>query len=112
MGTCFPAINTGCPTQYIVTRQDLPRGFLAAQVAHAAGRYGKHPPETHVVVLAVANEIELRKTAERLLEAGVGYLPIHEPDEPCSGQMTAIGCALVNDRQPVRKVVSSIPLLR
>lgn len=112
MRTCFLVINTGCPTQYIVTRRDLPRGFLAAQVAHAAGSYGKHPPETHVVVLAVENEAELRRTAERLSSAGVGCLPIHEPDEPWSGQMTAIGCALVNDRQLVRKVVSSIPLLR
>jgi hypothetical protein len=99
-------------TQYIVVRRDLPIGVLAAQVAHAAGSYGKHPPEAHVVVLAVDGEPALRRAAERLQAAGVGHTPIHEPDEPWGGQMMAVGCSLVTDRTPVRKAVSELPLLR
>ena len=93
-------------------RSDLPRGVQAAQVAHAAGAYGPHPPETHVVVLAVPDEPSLSKLADRMVAAGIPHRLVDEPDEPWNGQSMAIGCELLTDRSRVRKVVSQLPLLR
>ena len=92
-------------------RSDLPRGFQAAQVAHAAGSFGLHPPETHVVVLSVPDERTLRDLSKRLDVAGVDHKLVVECDVPFDGQATCIGCGLVYDRRPVRKVVSNLPLL-
>lgn len=108
---CIRNIDAGPPTQYLVVRDDLPRGFQAAQVAHAAGSFGQHPPETHVVVLSVPDEPALRDLARRLDEAGVDHKLVVEVDVPFDGQATCIGCGLVRDRRPVRKVVSNLPLL-
>lgn len=101
------------PTQYIIVRRDLPLGHLAAQVAHAAGSGSeRHPPETHVVVLAVKNEAELREVAGRLAGHGIGHTLVEESDAPYEGQAMSIGIELVEDRTAVRKEVSSLPLLR
>lgn len=100
------------PTAYIIARADLPRGFAAAQIAHAAGAQAPHPPETHVVLLQAPDEPRLRALARKLAEARVDHTLIEEVDPPYTGQATAIGCALVNDRRPVRKVVSELPLYR
>lgn len=109
---CFRVINSGQLVQYIVVRNDLPRGFLAAQVAHAAGHYGPHPTEAHVVILAVPNEQALTETSARMSAAGIEHELIREPDEPWCNQATALGCNLTDDRTKVRKVVSQLPLLR
>jgi hypothetical protein len=105
-------ISTRPVTQYIITRADLPKGFLAAQVAHAAGSYGRHPEGTYVVVLGVEDQAALEALGSELERSGVGITRVHEPDAPWNGQLTAIGCELVTDRATVRKVVSSIPLLK
>ncbi|HAA04359.1 MAG TPA: hypothetical protein DCE18_13520 [Syntrophobacteraceae bacterium] len=116
LGTCVArSIDTGpClhPTAYIITRADLPKGFAAAQIAHAAGAQAPHPPETHVVILQAPDEPRLRALARRLADAQVAHTLIEEVDLPYTGQATAIGCAPVNDRRPVRKVVSELPLYR
>ena len=112
MKPCAHLINTRPVTQYIITRADLPHGFQTAQVAHAAGCYGKHPEDTFVVILAVENEAALAALSSKLEEAKVEHTQIREPDAPWCGQLTAVGCGLVNDRTPVRKVVASLPLLR
>lgn len=80
-------------------------------MAHAAGSYGRHPPETYVVVLSVADEPSLREVAVKLAQAGVEHEVIVEVDPPWTGQATCIGCGLVRDRSPVRKVVRKLPLL-
>jgi hypothetical protein len=113
LGACIALpINARPVTQYIITRQDLPKGFLAAQVAHAAGSYGKHPDGAYVVVLGVRDEKALEALAAKLWDSGVEHVQVREPDAPWCGQLTSIGCALVEDRSSVRKVVSGIPLLR
>jgi hypothetical protein len=81
-------------------------------VAHAAGSWGKHPPETHVVVLSVSDESALRDLSRKLDVAGVEHEVVVEVDPPFAGQATCIGCSLVRDRRPVRKAVASLPLLR
>ncbi len=100
-------------TQYIVVRNDIPLGMVAAQVAHAAGSGSeRHPPEVHVVVLAVRSEEELLHISARLVTAEVAQTLVTEVDEPYSGQAMAIGCELVRAREPLRRVLSSLPLLR
>jgi len=81
---------------------------MAAQVAHAAGSMAPHPPDCHVVVLAVEDETSLRRLAARL----PGSCLVEEVDPPYGGQAMAIGCPLVVDRTAIRKEVSSLPLLR
>ncbi len=94
-------------------RSDLPLGFLAAQVVHAAGESspGNLPHATNAVVLAVPDESTLREYQARLERAGVPHVPIHEPDAPWNGQLTAIGLVPVADRAPLRPLLSSLPLL-
>lgn len=111
--------NTGpaspsAPTHYVVVRADLPLGFLAAQVVHAAGESspGKLPEGTNAVVLAVPDEAALRQLAARLTAAGAEHVLICEPDAPWSGAATAIGLAPVADRARLRALLSSLPLLR
>lgn len=100
-------------THYVLVRSDLPLGFLAAQVVHAAGESspGNLPHATNAVVLSVPDESTLREYCARLERAGVAHVPIHEPDAPWLGQMTAIGIAPVADRRALRPLLSSLPLL-
>jgi hypothetical protein len=84
---------------------------MIAQVAHAAGHgSSKHPDGTFVVVLAVPDELTLRKLYVELRFEGVDCTAIVESDRPYENQMTAIGCGLVRDRSVIRRVVSSLPL--
>lgn len=97
----------------MIVRKDLPLGHLAAQVAHAAGSGStRHPPETHVVVLAAREEAELRQVSERLRVHGAEHTLIVESDGEFAGQAMSIGVELVTDRAAVRRAVSSLPLLR
>lgn len=100
-------------THYVIVRADLPIGFLAAQVVHAAGESspGRLPEGTNAVVLAVPNEAALRAMAERLAAASVAHVVVHEPDAPWNGQMTAIGLFPVSNRGRLRPILSALPLL-
>jgi peptidyl-tRNA hydrolase len=100
-------------THYVIVRSDLPLGFLASQVCHAAGESspGNLPHSTNAVVLAVPDESTLREYSARLERAGVEHRLICEPDAPWLGQATAIGLAPVADRRPLRAILSSLPLL-
>lgn len=85
--------------------------MIAAQVAHAAGSAGKHPPETHVVVLQVGTESELLRISRKLRDLQVEHEVIIESDDPHTGCAMSLGCALVRDREPLRRALSSLPLL-
>lgn len=85
--------------------------MIAAQVAHAAGSTGKHPAETHVVVLQVDTESELRRVSHKLRDLQVKHEVIVESDAPHTGCAMSLGCALVRDRELVRRALSSLPLL-
>lgn len=113
LGACIaPAIKAPI-TQYIVVRQDLPRGVIAAQVAHAAGAgSGRHPPNTYVVVLSVPTETHLRNVYRELENRDIPATLVEESDLPYEGQATAIGIDLIRDRTELRKVVSNLPLYR
>ncbi len=98
---------------YVVTRTDLPIGFMAAQIVHAAGETagGPIPPETNAIVLAVADEASLRALSTRLTARGVEHHLVLEPDAPWNGQATALGIAPA-PRDCMRRHLSDIPLLR
>ncbi len=96
-----------------MVRRDLPLGDLAAQLVHAAGETGGRdlPENTHAVVLAVEDERELVKLADRLSVAGVPHRLIREPDAPFNGAATALGI-VPGPRRPLRRFLSRYPLLR
>jgi len=98
----------------VIVRRDLPLGFLAAQVVHAAGESspGGLAHDTHAVVLSVDDERALREVHERLERAGIEHVLISEPDAPWCGAATAIGVSPRARREEVRRQLSMLPLLR
>lgn len=101
-------------THYIVVRSDLPLGFLAAQITHAAGESapGDLSPYTNAVVLQVPGEPELLRVHEDLAKAGIACHLIRETDKPWNGQATAIGLKPVLRRGRVKLVLGQLKLLR
>jgi hypothetical protein len=101
-------------THYVLVRADLPRGIQSANLVHAAGESspGELPEGTFAVVLAVANEHALSVLADQLETAAIAHVKIREPDAPYCGALMAIGIVPVADRKEVRRIVSSLPLLR
>jgi peptidyl-tRNA hydrolase len=79
---------------YVVVREDLPRGILAAQVVHAAGESAclaaRLPPGTHAVVLG-SSAGGLLALERALVAAGVPHVAVREPDPPYAGALLAIG---------------------
>jgi len=104
--------SSGVPkTHYVIVREDLPKGVLAAHVAHAAGESGPAPPGSIAVVLGVPNESALIRVAGRLDARRIAYVLIRENAGPFDGQVTAIGIPPTNDRKAIRKAVSDLPLV-
>lgn len=99
-------------THFIVVREDLPKGFLAAHVAHAAGESGPAPSGSIAVVLGVTNEADLLAIDARLTARGVPHVLIRENAGVYDGQATAIGITPTHDRKAVGKAVSSLRLVR
>lgn len=99
-------------THFVIVREDLPKGFLAAHVAHAAGESGPAPSGSIAVVLGVPNEAELLAIDARLTARGVPHVLITENAGPYDGQATAIGVHPTHDRKTVGKAVSSLRLVR
>lgn len=60
----------------------------------------------------VPDEVGIRRISRKLEELQVEHEVIEESDPPYDGQAMAIGCNLIRDRSPMRKVVSNLPLLR
>jgi len=59
----------------------------------------------------VKDEEELRQVHRKLLERGLEHVPIHEPDPPYYGQLTAIGIPPLRDRKRIKPVLSRLRLL-
>lgn len=99
-------------THFVIVREDLPKGVLAAHVAHAAGESGPAPPGSIAVVLGVPNEAELLAIDARLTARGVPHVLIYENAGPFDGQATAIGVHPTHDRKTVGRVVSPLALVK
>jgi hypothetical protein len=97
-----------------VVRNDLPRGVLAAQLIHAAGESspGSLPDGTFAVALGARDLDELETLERKLLDAGLPHVAVREPDEPWGGALMAIGIRPVEDRSVLKKMTSSLPLLK
>lgn len=80
---------------------------------HAAGESspGNLPSDTYVIVLAVPSELALLAVAEKLAQAQVAHVTIHEPDAPWSGALMAIGLRPAR-REVLRRHVAQLPLLK
>lgn len=80
-------------THYVIVRADLPRGFQAAQIVHAAGYSASPdlPSDAFAVVLSTASECELVSLSRRLTVHGIEHVLVTEIDSPYCGAATAIG---------------------
>lgn len=85
---------------YIVTRRDLRPGLQAAQVAHAAFQFAyEHRPlaaqwleeSNFLIILSVADEIELFRLGQRADKANLPVTYFNEPD--IDDELTAIAVA-------------------
>lgn len=95
---------------YVIVRADLPHGSQVAQTIHAAGESAVEPipSGTIAVALAARDRAHLVEIADRLTAASIPHKVILE----CDGEPMAIGVRPTRDRATVRKVLSSIPLIR
>jgi len=99
-------------THYVIVRDDLPKGVLAAHILHAAGESGQAPAGSIAVALAVPSEADLLRAAARLDARGIAYVLIRENAGPFDGQATAIGIPPTTDRSAIRRATSALPLVR
>lgn len=99
---------------YVIVRSDLPHGVQVAQTIHAAGESceGPLPSGTIAIALSAKNESQLEDIAGRLWEAEIPHTVITEPDAPYNGQAMSIGIWPSHDRDRIRKVTSSLALVR
>jgi peptidyl-tRNA hydrolase len=99
-------------THYVIIRSDLPVGFLAAQIVHAAGESSQENLDsgTNAVVLSVKTEAALMVIERQLQKLGVRHVAIREPDPPYNGSLTAIGLMPLRDRSVVKSILSKLQL--
>ena len=77
---------------------------------HATGEAAltPHPPNTIAVALWAKDQGHLLQIATRLVKAGIDHVLVRE----CDGEVMAIGIMPTRDRMKVRKVISSLPLIK
>ena len=96
----------------MILRSDLPKGLMVANTVHAAGESAGVPSGTFAVALATAGQEELEAVHEHLESLGIPHQAIREAQGEYAGQLMAIGVEPLTDRTKLRKVVSSIPLVK
>jgi len=102
-------------THYVIVRADLPIGCAVAQTIHAAGESTPEkgvPTGTFAVALAARSEEHLKFLEEKLQRFAIPHVAVREPDPPYNGALMALGICPVADRKLVKKVTSSLPLLK
>jgi hypothetical protein len=97
-------------THYAIVRSDLTHGQQCAQLVHAAGESTptRVVPNTVAVALHARDELHLGEIAAALARGEIPHVVIAE----CDGERMAIGVEPTQDRDRVRKVLSSLPLAR
>lgn len=109
---CEAPHNDNDLVHYILVRGDLTIGQICAQVVHATGESLKQPHpaggNTVAVVLKVDNQRHLLEYETKFKKANIPHTLISE----CDGEIMAIGLEPTTDRAKIRKVVSSLPLIK
>lgn len=82
--------------QYVILHQSLRNtpGGACAQAIHAASESIRQlpvPDDTHAAVLMADTSDQLEQLAEKLMDHGIHYALICEPDEPYKGAAVALG---------------------
>lgn len=101
---------------HIIVRSDVPFGTQAAQLVHASGESSipRPVPGTIAVALHARDEAHLKELGDRLSSAEISHCYVWESDDDANypGQLMAIGVMPTRDREKIRKVLSSLPLVR
>jgi len=107
-------VGARAPRHVCIVRRDLPLGTIAAQLIHAAGASspGALASDTRAIALMVPDEAALAALAARLERAAIDHIAIREPDPPWSGALMAIGIPPFFESRAIRRVLSTLPLLR
>lgn len=95
---------------YVIVRADLPIGSQVAQTIHATGESTptRVPKNTVAVALHATGITHLLELDQKLTKAGITHVLICE----CDGEPMAIGVEPTRDRHAIRKVTSSLPLVK
>lgn len=101
---------------YVIVRADLPHGSQVAQVVHAAAESAdpRPPPGSIAVALHARDEAHLSAIAATLLAADIRHHGVYESadDAKYPGQLMSIGVMPTRNREAVRRVLSSLPLVK
>jgi hypothetical protein len=94
----------------VIVRADLPHGSQVAQTIHAAGESTPErvPENTVAVALHARDKAHLLELHEIIGKSDIPHVLICE----CDGEPMAIGIQPTRDRKAVRKVTSSLPLVK
>ena len=98
---------------YVIVRDDLPIGHLAAQTIHAAGESAAltAPPQgTHAIALQAAPDA-LKDISIALAMADIRHVTIREPDFPYCNAITALGIAPQPRSKALSKIVGELRLV-
>ena len=108
--TCEAPHTDGDLAHYVIVRGNLTAGQQCAQIIHAVGESIKepHPPNTIAVALKADDEAHLMRLHEKLKKANIFHHLISE----CDGELMALGIEPTRNRAGIRKVVSSLPLIK
>lgn len=99
---------------YVIVRADISIGAQVAQTIHAAGESADPRPHPGCIAVALLakDESHLLEIAASLDRAGIRHQHVVEGDGPYARQLMSIGINPTTDRAAVRKVLSSLPLVR
>jgi hypothetical protein len=107
---CLCIDLNGKTAHYVIVRKDITPGQQAAQILHAAGESAIPKPEPGCIAVALhaENEDHLLELEAKLYAAQIPYESVVEED----GHLMAIGLHPTTDRDKIRKVLSSLPLVK
>jgi len=101
---------------FVIVRADLPVGSQVSQAVHAAGESASPKPKPGCIAVALhaRDELHLRELAQRLFDAGIEHHCVFEAEDDLQypGQLMAVGLYPSHDRNKIKKVLSSLPLVR
>lgn len=116
LDTCIDRHPQGL-VHYCVIRADLPVGAQAANLLHASGEsfaLSKTPWEDNIIGVALhaKDEAHLLELEAKLRARDIPHHVVIEVDAPYTNQVMAIGLYPTRNRDLIRKVLSSLPLLK